>query len=97
MAIIEVHDLTLRMLLGLVAPTSGRATILGRPYAELAEPLTHVGAGGKRRAFTQDHGPDHLRVLAASAGVTQERVREVLELVDLTRVRPAPGEGLLTS
>jgi len=76
---------TLRMLLGLVAPTSGRATILGRPYAELTEPLTHVGAvleasgfNPGRRAF------DHLRVVTASAGIPDERVREVLELVGLS-------------
>ena len=35
---------TLRMLLGLVAPTSGTATIDGRPYRELADPLRRVGA-----------------------------------------------------
>ena len=35
---------TLRMLLGLVAPTSGTATIDGRPYGQLAEPFRHVGA-----------------------------------------------------
>jgi ABC-2 type transport system ATP-binding protein len=35
---------TLRMLLGLVAPTSGTATIGGRPYRELADPARRVGA-----------------------------------------------------
>ena len=35
---------TLRMLLGLVTPTAGTATIDGSPYADLAEPFRHVGA-----------------------------------------------------
>src|SRR5256714_5209033 len=35
---------TLRMLLGLVTPTEGTATVDGRPYADLAEPARHVGA-----------------------------------------------------
>ena len=43
---------TLRMLLGLVTPTAGTATIGGRRYADLAEPLRHGrrGAGGVQRA-----------------------------------------------
>ena len=35
---------TIRLLLGLAAPTSGRATINGRPYRELRDPLRHIGA-----------------------------------------------------
>src|SRR3954447_14323181 len=35
---------TLRMLLGLVTPTAGTATVNGRPYPELADPPRHVGA-----------------------------------------------------
>src|SRR5689334_25268865 len=35
---------TIRLLLGLARPTSGRATISGRPYTELRDPLRHVGA-----------------------------------------------------
>jgi len=76
---------TLRMLLGLVAPTSGRATILGRPYAELTEPLTHIGAVLEASGFHPGRrASDHLRVVTASAGIPDERVREVLELVGLT-------------
>ena len=36
---------TLRMLLGLVTPTAGTATIDGQPYAELASPLAHRPPG----------------------------------------------------
>ena len=75
---------TLRMLLGLVTPTSGRATILGRPYAELREPLSHVGAVLEASGFHPGRrAVDHIRLVAASAGIPVERVGEVLELVGL--------------
>ena len=35
---------TIRLLLGLAEPTSGRATINGHPYRELRDPLRHIGA-----------------------------------------------------
>src|SRR5436305_828310 len=35
---------TIRLLLGLATPTSGRATINGHPYRELRDPLRHIGA-----------------------------------------------------
>jgi ABC-type Na+ transport system ATPase subunit NatA len=41
---------TLRMLLGLVAPTSGTATVAGRPYRELPDPARRVGGPSWRRA-----------------------------------------------
>jgi ABC-2 type transport system ATP-binding protein len=34
---------TLKMLCGLAHPTSGRSTVLGRPYAEVPNPGRHVG------------------------------------------------------
>ena len=75
---------TLRMLLGLVAPTSGTATIDGRPYRELADPLRRVGAvleaGGFHPGRSARH---HLRVLAKAAGLPAGRVGEVLEQVGL--------------
>lgn len=75
---------TLRMMLGLVAPTSGRATIMGRPYAELAEPLRQVGALLEASGFHPGRrAADHLRVVAAEAGLSPGRVHEVLELVGL--------------
>jgi ABC-2 type transport system ATP-binding protein len=79
---------TLRMLLGLVRPTSGTALIGGQPYAGLTHPRQTVGAmleaSGAHPGRT---GRDHLRVLADVTGVggsASERVDEVLELVDLT-------------
>jgi len=76
---------TLRMLLGLAAPTRGRALVFGRAYAELERPATRVGAVLEAADLHPGRsGRDHLRVLAAAAGVPRGRVEEVLALVDLT-------------
>ena len=75
---------TLRMLLGLVAPTSGTAAIAGRPYRELADPLRQVGAVLEAGGFHPGRSArDHLRVLATAAGLAQGRVDQVLEQVGL--------------
>lgn len=78
---------TMRLVLGLDRPTSGTATIGGRPYAELREPLRRVGslldaraAHGSRTAY------DHLRALAASNRIATGRVGAVLERTGLTPV-----------
>jgi len=76
---------TLRSLVGLLHPTSGAATILGKPYAELDEPARTVGAILEVNAFHPGRsGRNHLRTLALAAGVAEAKVDEVLELVDLT-------------
>jgi ABC-2 type transport system ATP-binding protein len=76
---------TLRMLLGLVAPTSGSATVDGRPYRALAEPIRHIGAVLEATSFHPGRrGRDHLRVLAATAGLPDRRVDQVLDEVGLT-------------
>jgi ABC-2 type transport system ATP-binding protein len=76
---------TLRSLVGLLHPTSGAATILGKPYAELDEPARTVGAILEVNAFHPGRsGRNHLRTLALAAGVAEARVDEVLELVDLS-------------
>ncbi|MDX3310018.1 ATP-binding cassette domain-containing protein [Streptomyces sp. NPDC054884] len=71
---------TLRLVLGLDRPTSGTATIGGRAYTALVEPLRHVGAlldaGAAHGART---GRDHLRALAASNRIPARRVEAVLE------------------
>src|SRR5512146_2148531 len=60
---------TLRMILGLVRPTAGRALIDGRRYAELAQPRRAVGAVLETTGFHPGRtGRDHLRVLAAVLG-----------------------------
>ena len=76
---------TLRSLVGLVRPTSGQALIDRRRYQELPNPRRVVGAlleSGSSRPGRS--GRDHLRVLAATAGVGDRRVDEMLDLVGLT-------------
>ncbi|HYP24328.1 MAG TPA: ATP-binding cassette domain-containing protein [Actinomycetota bacterium] len=76
---------TLRAILGLVAPTSGEATVLGRRYAELEEPARSVGALLETQQFhPQRTGRNHLAVLAAASGFGHDRVEEVLHEVELT-------------
>ncbi|WP_251840689.1 ABC transporter ATP-binding protein [Oceanitalea stevensii] len=76
---------TLRMLLGLLEPSSGGVTIHGVPYAELESPLTTVGASLDGQAFAASRtGRQHLRCWAGLAGASPERVEELLELVGLS-------------
>jgi ABC-2 type transport system ATP-binding protein len=76
---------TLRMLLGLTTPTEGSATINGRPYQELGEPLHVVGAVlDASDAHPGRSARNHLRIQAMLGEVNQSRIDEVLELVDLT-------------
>jgi ABC-2 type transport system ATP-binding protein len=78
---------TMRMILGLDAPTSGSVTVDGKPYAEHTKPLQAVGALLEARAVhTSRSAYDHLRVLAATHGISRRRVDEVIELVGLQDV-----------
>lgn len=76
---------TMRAVLGLIAPTTGRALVDGRPYRELEDPARHVGA---QIDGTQSHpamtGRRSLRVRAAASRIRDTRVDEVLEMVGLT-------------
>jgi ABC-2 type transport system ATP-binding protein len=75
---------TLRILLGLVAATSGTATLGGRRYVDLPDPLHTVGAALEATGFHPGRSArDHLRVLATSSGLPQQRADEVLALVGL--------------
>ena len=76
---------TLRMLLGLVNPTSGTATVHGQPFTTLNDPVHTVGAvldGGMLHPGRS--GRNHLRTLAKAAGIGNQRVEELLELVALS-------------
>jgi len=78
---------TLRILLGLVHPTSGKATIDGRLYRRLDEPMRRVGAVLEATDFhPKRSGRNHLRTLAAAAGVPEPRVDELLDFVGLGNV-----------
>jgi ABC-2 type transport system ATP-binding protein len=75
---------TLRIALGLVAPTEGSATVLGLPYASLRDPAGTVGAVLETQSFNPlSSGRNHLRALASAAGIPLRRVDEVLEQVGL--------------
>ncbi|MFH8735198.1 ATP-binding cassette domain-containing protein [Streptomyces sp. NPDC017964] len=78
---------TMRLVLGLDRPTSGTATVGGRPYRALDEPLREVGALLDAQAA---HGSrtarDHLRVLAAANRIPVRRVDEVMELAGIAAV-----------
>jgi ABC-2 type transport system ATP-binding protein len=76
---------TLRMILNLVTPTAGNATIGGVHYSELAQPLRHVGAILEASSAHKGRtGRNHLRVICAAAGLPLKRADEALELVGLT-------------
>jgi ABC-2 type transport system ATP-binding protein len=76
---------TLRSVLGLVHPDTGGATVLGRSYRELDRPLHRVGAVLEASEVHPGRsGRNHLRVLAAAAGIPRSRVEEVLDLVELS-------------
>lgn len=78
---------TMRLILGLDAPTSGSVTINGRPYTSYLRPLLEVGALLEAKAT---HGGrsayNHLLCLALSNGIGRARVEQVLELVGLRGV-----------
>src|SRR5215472_6793421 len=78
---------TMRLILGLDAPTSGSVTVNGHPYARYRRPLFEVGALLEAKTF---HGGrsayNHLLCLALSNGISRARVGKVLDLVGLTSV-----------
>jgi ABC-2 type transport system ATP-binding protein len=75
---------TLRVILGLVHPSAGRATVMGRLYRQLESPTQQVGAVLEATDFHPGRsGRNHLRVLAAATGIPRSRVEEVLQVVDL--------------
>lgn len=78
---------TMRMVMGLDAPTSGAALVAGRPYAQLRWPLREVGALLDAKAFHPARsGRNHLRYLAGANDIPRRRVDEVLDIVGLASV-----------
>jgi ABC-2 type transport system ATP-binding protein len=76
---------TLRSLLGLVTPTSGTATVDGRRYADLADPLSVVGAVLDTAGYHPSRSAiDHLRILALTGGRPLARAAEALTEAGLT-------------
>ncbi|CAN5663755.1 ABC transporter ATP-binding protein [soil metagenome] len=78
---------TMRMILGLDRPTAGRATVNGRPFADHRAPVHEMGALLEAKGVHPGRpARDHLRALAATVGISNRRVDEVLELVGLADV-----------
>jgi len=78
---------TMRMVLGLDAPTGGTVTVGGRPCRQHAEPLKVVGALLEARAVhTSRSAYHHLLALAATHGIAKSRVMDVIEMVGLQDV-----------
>jgi ABC-2 type transport system ATP-binding protein len=85
---------TMRMILGLDRPTSGSATVNGRSLHEHAAPLGELGALLEAKAVhPKRSGRNHLRALAATSGISHQRVEEVLDIVGLTDVADRAAGG----
>jgi ABC-2 type transport system ATP-binding protein len=85
---------TMRMILGLDAPTSGSVTVNGRAYRDHPAPLRQVGALLDAKAVhTSRSAADHLRVMAATTGIGRSRVEEVIDLVGLRDVAERRAGG----
>jgi len=75
---------TLRMIVDLVRPTAGSVSVLGSRYRDLTRPTTRVGALLDASGFHPGRsGVNALRVVAASAGISYDRVDAALEMVEL--------------
>ncbi len=86
---------TMRMMIGLDAPTSGSVTIDGRRYADHERPLRKVGVALEAKAVHGGRsGYHHLLALAQSNRIPRDRVSEVLELVGLESVARKRAGGL---
>jgi ABC-2 type transport system ATP-binding protein len=82
---------TLRLLLGLARPTAGEALIFGRPYRRLDRPAHSVGAVLESSDFDPGRsGRNHLRALGLASGISDDRVDEVLGLVELEHAAGRP-------
>ena len=78
---------TMRMIVGLDRPTTGRATVAGREYRRLRAPLTEVGVLLDAKAVhTGRTARNHLRAMAATHGIPLSRVDEVIELAGIGSV-----------
>ena len=78
---------TMRMMIGLDRPSSGRVLINGRRYAEHAAPLNEVGALLEARAIHPGRNArNHLLALALTSRIGRSRVEEVLDMVGLSEV-----------
>ena len=83
---------TMRMMVGLDAPTSGEVRVNGKRYAEHRAPLHEVGALLEARAVNPGRSAQPPAVAGSTSGISRGRVEQVLELVGLTR-RPTSASA----
>ena len=85
---------TMRMIIGLDAPSDGSVTVNGKSYSQHRAPLREVGALLEARAIHPGRSArNHLMVLAATTGIPAQRVDEVLGLVGLSDVAGKRTKG----
>jgi ABC-2 type transport system ATP-binding protein len=85
---------TMRMILGLDRATSGSSAINGKPYGASAHPMLEVGALIDAKANDKARtARNHLRCLAATLGISNARVDEVLNMVGLEAVADRTAGG----
>ncbi len=85
---------TMRVILGLDRPQGGTATIEGRAYRDLADPLRTVGALLEAKSVHSGRSArNHLLFLAQTQGLPASRANEMLELVGLTEVADKRAGG----
>ena len=78
---------TMRLILGLDAPSSGDVTVNGKQYRKHAAPLHEVGALLEARSVhTGRSAYNHLLALAQTHGIPRSRVGELIDLVGLHEV-----------
>jgi ABC-2 type transport system ATP-binding protein len=78
---------TMRMILGLDAPSRGTVTVNGRPYRQHVAPLHEVGALLEARSIHPSRSAcQHLLALARTCGIRRSRVDEVIDAVGLRDV-----------
>src|ERR1700691_4388127 len=78
---------TMRIILGLDRASKGQATVNGKRYAELKDPVREVGALLDAKAIHPGRtARNHLRALATSNQIKKSRVDEVLEFVGISAV-----------
>jgi ABC-2 type transport system ATP-binding protein len=78
---------TMRCMLGLATPTKGEVLIDGKHYNQLKNPLSKIGAMIDAKAFHKARSArNHLRQIAATHGISDKRVDEVLEIAGLASV-----------
>jgi ABC-2 type transport system ATP-binding protein len=78
---------TMRLILGLDAPTSGTATVNGKPYRQHPTPLREVGALLEAKAIHPGRSArNHLLALGRTTGIGRARVDDIIDAVGLHQV-----------